>query len=209
MKKLLTISIVFCMLTVCAGSSKAGMVFFDDFNGYSAGVPWPATGKWTVIEGSVDMIGEGTAWDLQPGNGMYIDMDGTSYPPSQDSAGTIQSIDIGLQAGDYVLFFDVAGNNRVPGFDGLFVELSGIFPTMGPSPIPSRLDFTTLTIPFSVASATTTSIIFGCTGGDNVGWLLDNVGIATADGVIPAPGAVMLGSIGVGIVGWLRRRRVV
>jgi hypothetical protein len=203
-KKLLTISIMFCMLTVCAGSSKAGLVFFDDFNSYTAGVPWTATGNWTVTAGSVDMIGEGTAWDLQPGNGLYVDMDGTSQ-----SAGTIQSIDINLEAGDYVLFFDVAGNNRVPGFDGLLVELSGIFPTMGPAPIPSSLDFTMLTVPFSVASATTTSIIFGCTGGDNVGWLLDNVGIATADGVIPAPGAVMLGSIGVGVVGWLRRRRVV
>jgi hypothetical protein len=203
-KKLLTIIIVFCMLTICAGSSKAALIFFDDFNSYTSGIPWTATGNWTVTAGSVDMIGEGTAWDLQPGNGLYVDMDGTSC-----SAGTIQSIDINLQAGDYVLFFDVAGNNRVPGFDELLVELSGIIPTMGPAPIPSNLDFTTLTLPFTVASATTTSIIFGCTGGDNVGWLLDNVGIATADGVIPAPGAVMLGSIGVGIVGWLRRRRVV
>jgi hypothetical protein len=203
-KKILTISIVFCMLTICAGSSKAGLVFFDDFNSYAAGIPWSATGNWTVTEGSVDMIGDGTTWDLQPGNGMYVDMDGTS-----DSAGTIESIDIHLEAGDYVLFFDVAGNHRIPGIDGLIVELSGIFPALGPAPIPSNLDFTTLSIPFSVASTTTTSIIFGCTGGDNIGWLLDNVGIATADSIIPAPGAVMLGSIGVGIVGWLRRRRVV
>jgi len=203
-KKILTISIVFCMLTICAGSSKAGIVFFDDFNSYSAGIPWTAVGNWTVTSGSVDMVGEGTAWDLLPGNGMYVDMDGTTL-----EAGTLQSVDISLEAGDYVLFFDVAGNHRIPGIDGLLVELSGIFPTLGPAPIPSNLDFTTLTIPFTVASATTTSIIFGCTGGDNVGWHLDNVGIATADGVIPAPGAVMLGSIGVSIVGWLRRRRIV
>lgn len=204
MKKILTISIVFCMLSICAGSSRAGLVFFDDFNGYSAGIPWTAEGNWTVTKGSVDMIGVGTVWDLQPGNGMYVDVDG-----STGLAGRIESIDILLGPGDYILFFDVAGNQRQGGIDGLILELSGIFPPLGPVPIPDDLDFTTLTVPFTVASTLNTSIIYECTGGDNVGWLLDNVGIATANGVIPAPGAVMLGSIGVGIVGWLRRRRVV
>jgi hypothetical protein len=214
-KKLLTISIVFCMLTVFAGSSEAvfhtgtsnpGLIFFDDFNNYAAGIPWIAVGNWTVTKGSVDMIGEGTIWDLQPGNGRYVDMDGTS---TSSLAGRIESVDIHLDPGDYILFFDVAGNQRNCGIDELILELSGIFPAIGPTPIPDDLDFTTLTIPFTVASALNTSIIFECTGGDNVGWLLDNVGIATADNVIPAPGAVVLGSIGIGIVGWLRRRRVV
>jgi len=74
------------------------------------------------------------------------------------------------------------------------------FPT-GSSPA----DFTLFEADFALSNAAATSIEFRISGSG-----LARVGISGDDfGVfaVPAPGAIFLGALGAGLVGWLRRRR--
>ncbi len=219
MKKQVTICIVFAIISICAGSTQAAftptVIFCDNFDSENGGVGvknYTGFTNWTVSDGSVDLIGftgvVGPYWDLLPGNGLYLDMDGSST-----DAGKITSIPLSLEAGDYVLRFDVAGNQRSYGSDSVLVQVGEGSLVNETISVLDTDDFMSISISFTVDAATTTSISFEGIGGDNVGLLLDNVCLLYNDmsnpggSTVPAPGAVFLGGIGVGIVGWLRRRK--
>jgi len=158
-----------------AYSSHAGVLFFDDFNGENQGVSapnWNAFANWRVTSGAVDIIGNGS-WDLQPGNGLYVDLDGTA-----GAAGTMVTRNVlNLGAGDYVLSFRLAGHLR-PQYgvndEPVFVEVgSGL--AAQTYTLPYSAGFETFTLPFSLTSPQAVNLKFQGFGGDNVGPLLDDV----------------------------------
>jgi hypothetical protein len=178
----------------------ATVVFSDNFDAENGGVGalnYTGFAQWTVSDGTVDLIGNGY-FDFLPGNGLYIDMDG-----STNNAGKMTSIDIALAPGLYELSFDLAGNHRNNALEQVIVEvnmgglLSETFSLAQNDP------FTTFTRQFSVAAPTIVNLSFEGVGGDNIGMLLDNVAVT----LVPLPAAAWVGLAMIGGIAVRRKLR--
>ena len=190
---------------LCSSLWAAPTIFSDDFDSYADGLNWGGSANWTVSDGTVDLIGNGF-FDALPGNGLYVDMDG-----STNDAGKITSTLLDLQPGDYTLTFDLAGNNTNPAVNPPSANPNAVTVQLGGGLFDDGYNlewdnpFTTYTETFTVTSPTLASLSFEGVGGDNASMLLDNVSVSYIPN--PSPSAVLLGGIGVGLVGWLRRCR--
>ncbi|MEM1330993.1 MAG: hypothetical protein AAGG07_10560 [Planctomycetota bacterium] len=192
------------LLSSSAQAHAQTIVFSDDFDAENGGVGrlnYEGFAQWSVSDGALDLIGGGQS-DFLPGNGLYLDLDGSLANPD---AATLTSLALDLVAGRYELQFDLSYNAEFASMrasDLLDIRVAGLgLRSLTSVEGLSQDAFTPTVIGFDLEQATRGSIVFDHLGGDNGGFIIDNVSLV----LIPSPGAVtMLGVAGLGVG---RRRR--
>ena len=111
--KLLNVIALTALGTMALGakSQAATVLFSDDFNSDTLALNGTPTG-WKVTSGTVDIIGKNgvtTLFDLLPGNGGYIDMDGSTM--HQGTMRTVQTFNF-VPGQTYTLSYQLAGSQR-------------------------------------------------------------------------------------------------
>jgi hypothetical protein len=149
---------------------------FDSENGGLGVVNYGAFTNWNIEGGSVDLIGTGTGGaysDILPGNGLYVDLDGTT-----NSGGKLVSKqNFDLSPGEYILSFDLAGSQRGDSND-VTVRLGNVFEEKYSLETGSPFGHIERTI--AIDNPSTGTLSFENSGGDNIGLLLDNVKLTSS-----------------------------
>jgi Ca2+-binding RTX toxin-like protein len=180
------------VLTLASGSGYAiannpSVLLVDNFNAENNGngsYRYNQLAKWNVVDGTIDLIGTGFEQDLLPGNGLYLDLDGTALAGAPKNAGKIESKDtFSFSAGDLVtLSFSLAGSQRGDS-NGVVVSLGSFFTETFTRN--STDPFTKITKSFIVNAPASGKLTFDHLGGDDLGLLLDNVELVkTANSVV-------------------------
>jgi hypothetical protein len=197
-------TMVVAALLLGSSLTHAATIFSDNFDTY---VPdqlnWvpPGSSGWTVIDGTIDLHGAGGSYDVLPGNGSYVDLDGSSL----DSG--LFSTSLNLIGGEmYRLSFDLGGSQR--GNRSETVEVN--FGSTTSSYVINVTDsFSTYTLEFTPGSDGAYSLSYLNVGGDNRGAFLDNVSVSSGPvpaSSVPEPATYAMLLSGLGIMGLMARR---
>lgn len=205
-KRVLTLLVfAICLLP---GSGRAAIIFGDNFNTETLGTNYNSFLNWTVTSGTVDLIGNPSFFDLLPGNGRYVDLNGTAQDP-----GIMRSVALSLVGGvTYDLIFSLAGSQRGDAPNtviyGIDLNSDGILEQSGTQTLPSGAGFSTFTLAFTPGVSTNLARIQFSQNDpdvDNIGLILDNVELSSRATSVPEPGSLLL--LGAGIFSLVLRRR--
>jgi hypothetical protein len=176
-----------------AGSAQAAVLFSDTFDGEAQGLN-QALDNWMIADGTLDVVGPGF-FDFHPGNGNYIDLDGSS-----GNAVTMFT-NVGFGGGAYTLSFQLGGSTR--GDTNTVTVSLGTFSTT--ITLDSADPMSTYTYNFTTTAGFLT---FAHDGGDFLGLLLDDVVLQDQVAAVPEPASMAIWSvIGMAVVGGRRLRR--
>ena len=189
----LVIASVFAFM---AGSSQASILLTDNFDGENGGVGslnYNSFANWNVTGGTVDLIGNGN-FEFYPGNGLYVDLDGSTNQPGLFASNTVFS------PGTYLIQFTLGGSVvDVNTSEIVTVKLGNT--TLGTLTLPWTQPLTQYS--FLVTTATGGSLSFQNNGNDNMGAILTDVKVSS----VPIPPTAYLFVTGlVGLYGIGRRR---
>ena len=199
---------IFALLTVAClslSSARADVIFSDNFDADSHGVPATSLLNWNIDQPSVDVVGGGTHGALCNGNtaGNCLDMDGTPAGNGQITT----KVGLNLAAGNYTFSFDYGNNSHND--NSLAWNIGSIVNGIVLTGVAQNNTYTNSSTSFTLASAMS-GVFITFTGGGTPsqgGSVLDNVLLEGPSSSVPEPSMLVLLALGLMGLGSATRRK--